>query len=173
MNMRTRFIAPLAAVSALALAGALAPVTFAGAAAQGVPISAFNPVIGGVGLPPFVTVVGHCPSFFSDGSSWSLDFVSGNAVFYGVSNKNGDWGGGNAEGNAILSDKGTSEYSGHANLWFGGGNNAGGQTEQGFTSSFHGSGTAGNIMIIANGHLTTNNNGTLTTNFTNATLTCS
>ena len=57
--------------------------------------------------------------------------------------------------------------------WFGEGNNSGGQTEQGFTLSFNGSGPAGKISIHANGHTTTNNAGTTTSNFNNGTVTCS
>jgi hypothetical protein len=170
---KARYFAPIIAAGALCI-GVLGAVAPAGASAQQVPVQAFNPIIGGVGFPPFVTVGGTCPSFFTDGTSaWSLDFVSGTGVFYGVENKNGDWGGGNAQGTAVLTDVGTPVYSGHAHLWFGGGNNAGGQSEQTFTVSFQGSGTAGNITIIGNGHLTTNNNGTLTSNFQKATVTCS
>jgi hypothetical protein len=61
---------------------------------------------------------------------------------------------------------------GHVTQWFGQGNNAGGQTETGFTLSYNGSGPAGNISIHANGHATTNNAGTTTSNFSNASVTC-
>jgi hypothetical protein len=172
--MKVRSLGRLVAACALAGTGLLAWTAPAGASAQQVPAATFNPVIGGVGFPPFVTVVGHCPSFFTDGvSTWSLDFVAGNAHFYGTSNKNGDWGGGNAEGEAILSDNGAPVYDGHAHIWFGGGNNAGGQTETGFTVSYQGAGTPGSIQINGNGHTTTNNNGTTTSDFKSATVTCS
>jgi hypothetical protein len=111
--------------------------------------------------------------------AWTLNFVSGNAVSYGTSNKNGDWGGGNAEGQGVLQNSvGTIEYSGHLHAWFGGGtnssaNNTKQQSEQGFTLSFNGSGIAGNITINAHMHMTTNNLGVTTTSVLNANVTCS
>jgi len=171
MRMKTRSVVSLIGACTLAGSGLLVSMAPAGASAQQV---GADPIIGGVGFPRFVTVVGHCPSFFTDGSTnWSLDFAAGHGVFYGTSNKNGDWGGGNAEGDAILSANGAPIYDGHAHIWFGGGNNKAGQTEQGFTVSYQGSGAPGSIKIVGNGHTTTNNGATTTSNFQGATVTCS
>ena len=65
------------------------------------------------------------------------------------------------------------QYAGHLTEWGGGGNNSGRQSEGGLTLDFSGSGSAGNIAIHANGHTTTNNAGTPTADFRNATATCS
>jgi hypothetical protein len=123
--------------------------------------------------PPFVTVT-NCPSFILSGD-WLLNFVSGNAVSHFTSNNNGDWGGATAEGQAVLSkvSDGTAQYSGHLQVWGGGGNNPGNQTMNGFTVNFQGSGTAGSILIHANMHVTTNNTGTTTANVASGSLTCS
>jgi len=130
----------------------------------------FNPAIGG---PPPVSVPSNCPAFLST-DGWTLNFVSGNGIQHFTANNNGGWGTGTAEGLAVLAmSDGTPEYTGHATEWFGGGNNAGGQTEFGFTLTFHGSGTAGTISIRADQHATTNNGGTPTSNTFNATITCS
>jgi hypothetical protein len=133
-------------------------------------------------IPPFVTVGTNCPSFIESGT-WELNFVSGNAVVHGTMNKNGDWGGATAEGQANLTLDlplgNTVEYSGHLQEWGGGGQNSnpGGmptnQSENGFTLNFNGSGIAGNISIHANTHMTTNNSGTPTSNVGNGTVTCS
>jgi hypothetical protein len=129
-------------------------------------------------LPPFVTVAPNCPSFIT-GGSWTLDFVSGDAVVHGTLNKNGDWGGATAQGQATLTSGATVEYSGHLQEWGGGGQNSnpGGQpTNQsvnGFTLNFKGSGIAGSISINANMHTTTNNSGTTTSSVGNGTVTCS
>lgn len=148
-----------------------ATATIASAApAQHVPVSVFNPIITG---PPPIALPANCPAFLST-PDWSLDFTSGNAVGYGTENKNGDWGGGTAEGQAALTTSdGTVQYSGHATLWFGEGNNAGGQTEQVFTLTFNGSGIAGNIDIHANDQQATNNAGTPTASGSNISVTCS
>ena len=136
------------------------------------PACGINPVVTGP-APPFVNVSSNCPSFVAS-SAWELNLVSGSAVFHFTSNNNGDWGGGTMQGQAVLSTPdGTAQYSGHVTQWFGQGNNSGGQTEQGFTLSFNGSGPAGKISIHANGHTTTNNAGTTTSNFNNGTVTCS
>jgi hypothetical protein len=131
-----------------------------------------NPVLTGP-PPPFVTIPTNCPSFLST-DAWSLDFTSGNTVFHGTENKNGDWGGFTAEGWAVLTDShGTVEFAGHLTEWGGGGNNSGGQTAGGFTLTFNGSGIAGSLSIRVTGHTTTNNAGTPTSNFQNVTVTCS
>jgi hypothetical protein len=120
-----------------------------------------------------VTLPGNCPAFLTT-DPWELNFTSGNAVQHGTSNKNGDWGGGTAEGPAVLTmSDGTPEYAGHATAWFGGGNNSGAQTEGGFTLTFNGSGAAGTISIHVDQHSTTNNGGTPTSNVFNVTVSCS
>jgi hypothetical protein len=126
--------------------------------------------------PPSVTIPANCPSFIST-DTWSLDFVSGNSVSHGTTNKNGDWGGSTAEGQAVLTTSdGTIQYAGHLQEWGGGGQNSPdgtNQTENGFTLNFNGSGIAGNISIHANSHTTTNNSGTTTSNVNSANVTCS
>ena len=131
-----------------------------------------NPAFGGP-PPPFVMIVGTCPAvLLSD--NWLLNFVSGSAVFHGTTNNNGSWGGFTAQGQAQLtSSDGTVQYAGHLTEWGGGGNNAGGQNEGGFTEDFTGTGIAGNLAIHANGHMTMNNAGILTASVRNATATCS
>lgn len=176
----------LASAGALACVGAVGLATsaaFASSGAQHAPAAGMNLVTG----PPPVALT-NCPSFLSAKpvppatSTWSLDFTSGNAVMYGTSNKNGDWGGGNAEGQAQLTNGSVVEYSGHAHIWFGGGQNSvstdptlppTNQAEQGFTLTFHGSGAAGSIDISANMHMTQNNNGQSTANVQNINVTCS
>jgi hypothetical protein len=136
------------------------------------PACGINPVRQGP-LPPFVVVPANCPSFLS-ADVWTLDFVSGNAVSHGTSNKNGDWGGGTAEGQATLTTSdGVVQYAGHLVEWGGGGNNAAGQSVNGFTLTFNGSGIAGNLTIHADIHSTTNNSGTPTSGHRNVTVTCS
>jgi hypothetical protein len=137
------------------------------------PLCGLNPVLQGP-PPPFVVFIGTCPSFLTNGDAWTLDFVSGNSVSHGTTNKNGDWGGGTGEGQAVLATSdGTVQYAGHLTEWGGGGNNKAGQTEGGFTLTFHGSGIAGNIDIHVDAHSTTNNSGTPTSNHQNGKVTCS
>ena len=140
------------------------------------PTCGANPILTG---PAPVSLPGNCPAFLST-DTWTLAFVDGNSVSHFTQNKNGDWGGGTAEGTAVLtSSEGTLEYTGHATEWFGGGQNSdpGGdptqQSEMGFTLHFNGSGPAGTLDIHADGHSTTNNSGTLTNNFMNVNVSCS
>ena len=136
------------------------------------PLCGINPVITGP-PPPFVTIPANCPSFLSV-DTWTLDFVSGNAVGHGTTNKNGDWGGQTAEGQAVLTTSdGIVQYAGHLTEWGGGGNNSGGQSTGGFTLSFNGSGIAGNLTIHVSQGATTNNSGTPTGSHRNVTVTCS
>jgi hypothetical protein len=136
------------------------------------PVCGINPVLHGP-PPPFVVFIGSCPSFLST-DAWTLDFVSGNSVSHGTTNKNGDWGGGTGEGQAVLTTSdGTVQYAGHLTEWGGGGNNKAGQSEGGFTLTFHGSGIAGNLDIHVDSHSTTNNAGTPTSGHQTATVTCS
>jgi hypothetical protein len=144
------------------------------------PLCTQNPVLTGP-PPPFVTIPSNCPSFLST-DAWSLDFVGGNSVSHGTLNNNGAWGGDTAEGQAELTTSdGTVQYAGHLQEWGGGGQNTPvppaptqiGQTEFGFTTNFNGSGIAGNVTIHVNGHSTTNNNGTPTSNHQDVSVTCS
>ena len=73
------------------------------------PMCEFNPVLRGP-APAFVTVSSNCPSFLST-DTWALNFVSGNAVAHGTTNKNGDWGGETAEGQAVLTPSGMRRLS--------------------------------------------------------------
>jgi len=139
-----------------------------------------NPVLTGP-PPPFVTIPSSCPSFLS-ADAWSLDFIGGNSVSHGTLNKNGAWGGDTSEGQGELTTSdGTVQYVGHLQEWGGGGQNTPvppappqiGQTENGFTLNFNGSGIAGNVAIHVNGHSTTNNNGTPTSNHMNVSVACS
>jgi hypothetical protein len=176
--MKPRVVAALLAAAALCLAAG-ATTAFAGkSTVNGTghcnpsdPLCGANPLL--TGPPPsFVSIPSNCPAFLSS-DTWTLDFVDGNAVFHFTQNKNGDWGGGTAEGPAVLtSSDGTMQYSGHGTEWFGQGNNSGGQTVFGFTTNFNGRGPAGSLSIHANGHLTTNNSGTLTSNVTNVKVSC-
>jgi hypothetical protein len=142
------------------------------AKAQHIPITDFNPAIPGP-PPPGTNIPSNCPSFLST-DAWNINFVSGNAVAYGTENKNGDWGGGNAEGTAqFVTSDGTVQYTGQLHVWFGGGNNKGGQSENGFTANFKGSGIAGTLSINAHQHGTTNNHGIPTANIFGANVSCS
>ena len=173
--MRARTIVRLAAVGAIVCVGVLGTSATASASAQKLPATAFNPALTGP-PPPAVVISPNCPAFLSS-DAWNLNFVSGNAVSYGVMNKNGDWGGGNAEGIGVLSmSDSTPVYTGHLHLWFGGGQNSlsgANQTENGFTVTYQGSGPSGTISIHANIHQTTNNSGTPTANVFNASASCS
>ena len=168
------------AVSTLAFGGLawLAPSALAGGATNGTthcdpsaPDCNQNPVLSGPA--PQSIIPSNCPTFLTT-DSWALNFVSGNSVSHGTSNKNGDWGGGTAQGQAELTTSdGTVQYAGHLTEWGGGGNNAGGQTEGGFTLTFNGSGIAGNLSIHVDGHQSTNNSGTPTANHMHVNVTCS
>lgn len=136
------------------------------------PICGANPVLQGP-PPPFVTIPANCPAFLS-ADNWTLAFVSGNSVSHGTTNKNGDWGGFTAEGQAVLTTSdNTVQYAGHLTELGGFGNNSAGQTEGGFTLTFNGSGIAGNLTIHVDSHSTTNNSGTPTSNVQHVTVTCS
>lgn len=172
------------AVSALAF-GAMTVLAPAASASSGTttntghcdpstPICNANPVLQGP-PPPFVTIPANCPAFLST-DTWTLAFVSGNAVFHETMNKNGHWGGFTATGQAVLTTSDTTvQYSGHLTEWGGGGNNSAAQTEGGFTLTLNGSGsgTAGNLTIHVTSHTTTNNSGTPTATVQNANVTCS
>lgn len=111
-----------------------------------------------------------CP--FSNGDA-NLVFQSGTVVGHDTSNKNGDWGGMTAQGDAIFYEGTTPLYEGHLTIWGGGGNNAQAQTEGGLTLNFNGTGDSGSLQIHVNFHSTTNNQGTPTANVANASVTCS
>ena len=173
--MKHSLAAALLAAGVLSLGGlALAVATAsAGSALHCNPSSSQCPVGSLITGPSPVPLPGNCPSWLST-DTWSLDFTDGNAVLHESTNKNGDWGGVTAEGPAALTSfDGTVQYAGHATEWGGGGNNSGGQTEGGFTLTFHGSGIAGSLSIHVDGHSTTNNGGIQTNNFTNVAVSCS
>ena len=101
-----------------------------------------GPII--TGPAPQGLLPANCPTFLSDQTdNWALNFVSGKAVAHGTTNKNGDWGGDTATGQAQLVDSnGVVQYSGQATEWGGGGQNTPTgvqQSEGGFTAHFHGS----------------------------------
>jgi hypothetical protein len=121
-----------------------------------------------VGLPA------SCP--FSNGDA-NFVFISGNAVGYGTMNKNGDWGGGNAEGTAVFQEGTTPLYQGHLHIWFGGGNNIQGQNENGFTLAFKGSGVSDTsqalTLHVSTGSATPAHGTTPTSNRLNVSIACS
>jgi hypothetical protein len=136
------------------------------------PACGANPVLQGP-PPPFVTIPSNCPAFLSS-DTWTLNFVSGSSVSHGTTNKNGDWGGFTAQGQAVLATSdGAAQYAGHLTEWGGGGNNAGGQTDGGFTLAFNGSGSAGSLSIHVSDGSTTNNAGTPTGSHQNIKVSCS
>jgi hypothetical protein len=141
------------------------------------PLCGVNPLLTGP-PPPFVTVPSNCPAFLST-DTWSLSFVDGSAVYHGTQNKNGDWGGFTAEGPAVLTSSDNAvQYTGHATVWGGGGQNSDPgadptqQSENGFTLHFNGSGPAGTFSLHVDSHQTTNNAGALTANTTHVNVSC-
>jgi hypothetical protein len=183
--MKSSFVAALLAALALCLAAGVAVASAGGSTLNGTthcnsadPLCGLNPILTGPAPLGQVTIVGTCPDFLTT-DDWALNFTDGNAVSHGTQNKNGDWGGGTANGRAVLtSSDGTVQYTGQATEWFGGGQNSnpGGpptnQSEFGFTFHFNGSGPAGTISIHIHQHQTTNNAGTPTSNVSGATVTC-
>lgn len=161
----TTRIATIVALACMLVFGSTTAAQASSAAGHG-PASLLNPVISGPA--PFLPA--DCP-FSND--DLTLNFVDGNAVFYGTQNANGEWGGANASGTAVFADDGTPLYQGHLNIWFGDGNNAGAQTETGFTMDYHGTGPGGSLSIHVNQQNTTNNGGTPTANAMNLKITCS
>jgi hypothetical protein len=146
------------------------------------PTCGFNPAIS-TPIPPGVDIPANCPAFITT-QAWEVDFLDGNAHSHFTVNKNGDWGGGTANGPAqfvVDNPDGTQtlEYSGQATEWFGGGQNSnpmGDPTQQsvnGFTVHFNGSGPGGSLDIHANMHITTNNANVTTANILNANVRCS
>jgi hypothetical protein len=117
-----------------------------------------------VGLPS------NCPFANSDAN---FVFQNGTFVSHGVTNKNGDWFGITAEGPAVFSEDTTALYQGHLTIWFGVGNNAKAQTENGFTLDYHGTGPGGSLAIHVDGHTTTNAGGTTTATPQHVHITCS
>jgi hypothetical protein len=134
----------------------------------GGPVPAFPPI-----SPPAGALQGSgCP--FDDTAL--LQFVpgEGNGVIHLTSNNNGDWGGGTGTGPGEITDStgNTVFYTGQLTEWGGGGNNAKGQTVNGFTLTFTGSGPDGTITITGNSHQTTNAAGTPTANVNNLVIVC-
>ena len=87
-------------------------------------------------------------------------------------NANGDWGGETLQGPAVFYEGATPIADGHLTVWFGGGNNARGQNEGGFTINYTGSGAGGRVEIHVNGHSTVNAQGQPTANGLNVHITC-
>ena len=184
--IKTNIRAAGVAAAILAVGGSAVPAP-AGSASAGHPpnTSGFPIDLGPApnGLPQSCTFANNDASFVT---------VGGNAVSHETTNKNGDWGGLTFEGTAIFEetpydgfntttgapiDDGPSVplYVGHLTYWNGGGNNAGGQTEGGFTADFHGTALVGTgtIDIHVTAHGTTNNAGTPTANVANVSVSCS
>lgn len=145
-----------------------------------------NPAGMTLDIGPSPTGVGACP-FSNQDASFMFD--SGNAVFYGTENKNGEWGGLNIEGTAVFQEAPYSGfdsmdnpidtgppvplYTGHVHIWQGDGNNAKMQSEQGFTLDFQGSGPLGTLDLHVNSHTTMNASGAMTASSTDVKATCS
>lgn len=161
--MKTKKLIRSAAASLLAC-GALGIAATSASAGSGTNNGAWTGSAAGlsIGFPPLSEVqdpglnVGTgCPSWvLSDGLGFT--FLSGNATMYQLNDPHG--GGGNAEGQAVLLDNGeTSQWTGHAHIWFTskenpnyspGGNQ---QTWQGTTLSFNGASPDGSSTINING----------------------
>ena len=189
-NMK-KVLTSLGAAAALALGGlAMNAPAFAASSTQtqhqhcnsADPTCGFNPVVA-TPIPQGVVIPANCPAFFTQGQ-WEIDFTDGNAHDHFTVNKNGDWGGGTANGPATFyvdnpDGSQTVEYTGHATEWFGGGQNSnpnGDPTQQSvnsFTVHFNGSGPAGTLDLHANMHTTTNNANVQTANILNANVRCS
>jgi hypothetical protein len=113
----------------------------------------------------------NCP--FSPGSDLSFVMLSGTMVGHDSQNKNGDWGGDTVQGVAQVT-AGDSVYTGHLTLWGGGGNNIVGQSEDGFTLAFHGTGSDdGTLDLHVTGHNTVSASGNQVGNVQNGNITCS
>jgi hypothetical protein len=136
---------------------------------------------GGSGPPP------GCP--VQTGPN-AIASASGNGVMHDSTNKNGDWGGVTYEGSAVFESVPggfdtngnpigpvTPLYEGHLTFWGGNGNNKAGQSTGGVTLTYQGTAITGasapsaTIHIHFNGQTTTNNSGTTTANFMNASCT--
>ena len=138
----------------------------AGATAQTGDATGFSMDLG----PAPVGTPANCP--FSGGADASFVMLSGTMVGHDSQNKNGDWGGETIEGIAQF-DAGGILYTGHLTLWGGGGNNIVGQSEGGFTLTFHGSGSDGTLDLHVTGHNTVSASGNQVGNVQNGSITCS
>jgi hypothetical protein len=96
-------------------------------------------------------------------------FLSGSTVSHDSSNKNGDWGGQTAQGQAMFFEDSTAIATGHLTIWGGGGNNAQGQNEGGLTLNF----TSPSLSIHVNFHQTVNANGVPTASPVGVQVVCS
>jgi hypothetical protein len=183
---------------AIGTAGLAAVALVMGSAVAFAPIasaSAFHPDPSGhtIGVGPSPTGVGNC-AFANDDASFLV--VRGNVVLHDSTNKNGDWGGMTFEGDAIFQEAPYSGfddngnpidtgapvglYEGRLTYWAGGGNNVTGQSEGGFTLTFHGTAVdgAGTIDIHVTAHQTlvhgtVASSGTPTANVGNVKVSCS
>ena len=108
-------------------------------------------------LPPNVKVSGNCVSaalwLFND--PLALQFTSGTAVLYRIDPISGQPNGLNAVGTATLIDEANPDaptFSGPAHVWFGQNVNptANGQSYEGATFAFSGTGPAGSVSFTEN-----------------------
>jgi hypothetical protein len=111
---------------------------------------------------------------FTNGDA-NFVFSSGSFVAHDTTNANGDWGGLTAQGTAEFLENSTQLGQGHLTVWEGGGNNAKGQNEGGFTANFTGTVSGETVQIHVNGHMTVPANsatGLPTVNDLNVTVSC-
>lgn len=160
MNRRAVTVPATAAI--LACGGLLASAPPAAATASTGPVAGLTFDLGPspVGLPS------NCP-FGNDDANFL--FTSGNGVSHESINANGGWGGETAEGSAIFYEDSTQIATGHLTIWGGGGGNARGQNEGGFTLSF----VSSTVTIHVHVHQTTNAKGTPTADAGGVQVTCS
>jgi hypothetical protein len=162
-----RTIIRLAGTGTVACLGLLGMAALpAGATAQAGNITGLTMDLG----PLPVQVPTNCP--FGQTDDASILMLSGNGVFHGSENKNGEWGGETIEGIAQFT-VGTATYTGHLTIWGGGGNNIVGQKEGGETLTFHGTGQDGTLDVHVTGHSTTSASGNQVGNQLTGTITCS
>jgi len=166
--MRSVAVLRSVGVAGLAIAAALSvPATTASAAAQTASIpagTAFDLGPSPVGLPT------SC--LFANGDA-NFVFQSGSVVSYGTENANGGWGGETLTGPAVLFEDTTAIAAGHLTIWFGGGNNARGQSEGALTVNFAGSGPDGTVELHVSGQMAVNALGRPTANVLHVHVTCS
>jgi hypothetical protein len=134
-----------AAQPAFASGATVSHINVHGANAAGIILDFGNPATDtNFSLVPPVPVIpfaipGSCPF---DATGQFL-MTGGNALLHSTSNNNGDWGGGTAEGPAILSwSSSATTYTGRLTTWGGSGGNGTGQFETGETFTFNGTSNA-------------------------------
>lgn len=132
----------------------------------------FKTFIFALGQAPPGLIPKSCDALVNVTDAFGFLIANGNAVTHTETNKNGGWGGETFEGTATFEETSTLSFtnttqgsvqaafaeathlaSGHLHLWGGGGNNAKGQAETGFTLQFHGTTSSGaSITIHINSH---------------------